>query len=81
MSGLPKLKVKYDTEDEYGEKLIEIEQAKDFFYGFEDGQPLVVLEGQAVYSYKELIQLASQDCYKDREFLNVELRRIALGGG
>ena len=78
---LPKLKVRYDTGDERDTRTVEIEQAKDFYYGSIAGQPLVTLEGQPVYSYRELFQLATQDNYKDKEFLKVELRRIALGGG
>ncbi len=81
MPSLPKLKVKYNTEEDYGEETVELEQARGFFYGSEEGYPLVALEGQAVNSYKELIQLASQDCYQDKEFLKVELRQIVLGGG
>ena len=81
MSKVPKLKVRYDIEDERGERIMELEQARDFFYGSEDGYPLVVMEGQAVNSYKELIQLASQDSYRNKEFLKVELRSVVLGGG
>ena len=81
MPNLPKLKVKYNTEDEYGEGTVELEQAKDFFYGSEAGHPLVVVEGQPVYSYKEFVQLSTQDIYKDKEFLKVELRWVVLGGG
>ena len=78
---MPKLKVRYNTEDERDARTVELEQAKDFYYGSVAGQPLVTLEGQPVYSYKELVQLSTQDSYKDREFLKVELRQIALGGG
>ena len=83
MLGLPKLKVKckYTEQDVHDERTIELEQAKDFYYGSIAGHPLVVLEGQPVYSYEELVQLCAQDKYKDREFLKVELREIALGGG
>jgi len=81
MPNLPKLKVRYNTEDERDERTVDLEQAKDFYYGSIAGQPLVVLEGQPVYSYKELVQLSTQDIYKDKEFLKVELRQIALGGG
>ncbi len=63
MPNLPKLKVKYNTEDESNERTVELEQAKDFYYGSVDGRPLVVVEGQPVYSYKELVQLSAQDSY------------------
>ena len=42
MSSLPKLKVKYDTEDEDNERTVELEEAKGFYYGSDEGHPLVV---------------------------------------
>ena len=78
MSKLPKLKIKllfgYPSED-----ICELEQAK---YRFTYGQEgLVVVEGQVVNSYEELVQLASRDDYKDKEFLEVELLPALIGGG
>jgi len=81
MPSLPKLRVRYDTEDEREERTLELEEGKDFFYGSIAGEPLVAVEGQPVYSYKELVSLCSRDIYKDKEFLKVELREVALGGG
>jgi len=55
------------------------EQAK---YRFSYGDDvLVMVEGHLVRSYEELVQLASQDEYRDREFLEVELLLTAVGGG
>ncbi len=57
----------------------QVEQAKyRFRYGDE---VLVFVEGHLVNSYEELVQLASQDDYKDREFLEVVLLYAEIVGG
>lgn len=78
MAKLPKLKVKrlfgYPDED-----ICELEQAKyRFNYG---GDVVIMVEGQVVNSHEELVQLATQDNYKDREFLEVVLITELVGGG
>ena len=78
MSKLPKLKVKlnfgYPNED-----ICELEQAKyRFSYG---GGVVVVVEGQVVNSHEELLELATHDNYKDREFLDVLLIADIPAGG
>ena len=77
MPKLPKLKVQilfgYPIED-----ICDLEQAR---YRFSYGRGgLVVVEGQVVNSYEELVQLAKDDRYKGKEFLEVDLVEI-LGGG
>jgi len=42
---------------------------------------MVMVEGSLVRSYEELVQIASQDDYRDREFLNVELLPMFVLGG
>jgi len=49
-----------------------------FSYG---GDVVVMVEGHLVRSYEELVQFASQDDQKDKEFLEVELLPIAVVGG
>lgn len=78
MSKLPKLKVHipfgYPNED-----ICELEQAR---YRLSYGAGVVVMvEGQVVNSYDELIQLAAQDIYRDREFLEVVLIVDLVAGG
>ena len=80
MSKLPKLKIKkhfggYPLE----EKICDFEQAKDFLFNY-GGSVIVAVERQVTHSYEELVQLATQDCYKDKEFLEVELYTRAGGG-
>ena len=55
------------------------EQARyRFIYG---GDVMVMVEGSLVRSYEELVQIASQEDYRDREFLNVELLPMFVLGG
>ena len=49
-----------------------------FIYG---GDVLVMVEGNLVRSYEELVQMASQDEHKDKELLEVELLPTAVVGG
>jgi len=65
-SQLPKLKVRRIPEYPGGE-VLDLEQAKGL--PFLDG--LIFAEGNKINSYEELVQLAAQDNYKDREFIEV----------
>ena len=70
MPGLPKLKVKKTPFGYSEEETYDFKQAQSFSYG--QGS-FVMVEGQVINSYEELIQIASRDDYKDREFLEVIL--------
>lgn len=76
MSRLPKLKIKlpfgYPSEE-----VCELEQAK---YRFDFVDVVLVVEGQGVHSYDELVQLATQDNYKNKQFLEVVLIPLIEGG-
>ena len=76
MSKLPKLKVKvfpgYSTEEVH-----DFEHAKDL--PFPDAP--IFVEGQRISSYEELVQLAAQDSYKDKEFLEVVITPLLPAGG
>ena len=77
MSKLPKLKVKRF----YGwpaEETRDFEQAQHFLF---DEQSVVLVEGQIITSYEELVQLAAQDRYKGKEFLETSLFPLFIGGG
>ncbi len=79
MSKLPKLKVT-DCSG-YGapkQEIIDFEQARDLL-DF-DSTVQVIVEGQVLADYDELVQLAAQDRYKDKEFLKVEVMEM-IGGG
>ncbi len=83
MSKLPKLKIReyswnQNTSDE--EVIYAFEQA-EYRLPWNPRQGVsVVVEGQWVSSYEELVQLAAQDDYKDRGVLKVDLIPILDGG-
>jgi len=62
-------------------------QGREEIRGFEEAKTLlsnwgvlVVVEGQVINSYDELVKLAGQDSYKNKEFLKVELLPLIVGG-
>jgi len=79
MSNLPKLKIKlpFGNPDE---EIVDLEQAR---YRFHFGGDMIVLmiDGQAPQSYEELVQLVTQDKYKDKEFIDAEMLVEAATGG
>ena len=78
MSDLPKLKI---TSWRCGYQYVELcdfEKAREFL-NF-DSSHLITVEGQVLSCYDELVRLATQEPYQDREFLEVELLPL-LGGG
>lgn len=76
MSRLPKLKIKLPAGSP-SEEVCEVEQAK-YRLDFSDG--VIMVEGQTVHSYDELVDLAIQDKYKDKEYLEVVLVQVIVGG-
>ena len=74
MSALPKLKIVKWNGDEVVHK---IEEWKDFPFAIDD---LVMVEGQEIYSYQELLAMASKEPFKSREFLNVRVMPFIAGG-
>ena len=76
MSPLPKLKIKLPAGNS-GEDIFNLEQAKDRL-NFDDG--IIMVEGQTVHSYEELLKLARRKDFRNREFLEVVLRQIIVGG-
>ena len=78
MSKLPKLKIQslYGSGDEAD--ICDLEQAKSRFdYG---SDTIIVVEGQVISSYDELVQLAAMEKYQDQEFLEVVLMPFIAGG-
>ena len=78
MSKLPRLKVTEWIDDYPHEKICDLEQAKGFFTL--DSSMLVIVKGEVLASYGDLLRLVAQDHYRDREFLKVELAPL-IGGG
>ena len=79
MSKLPRLKLKKPFGYPF-EETRDFEQVQYFLFSYGDSA-IVLVEGQVVNSYEELLQLAAQDCYKDKESLEVVLLPAAISGG
>ena len=75
ISGLPKLSIKLFGH--VNQEICELEQAKSrlSFDGW-----AVTVEGKKVRSYDELYQLASQEKFRDKEFLQVVVLNRMIGG-
>jgi hypothetical protein len=72
---MPKLLVKVFGDP--GEDICELEDAKYLFYS---ASQIVVIDGQDVRSYDELVKIASQERYRDQEFIEV-VQIPAITGG
>jgi hypothetical protein len=57
---------------------VDIEEAKD--WNFFDPTALVVVENHLIYSYEELLEIASTDGLKNKEILDVHLMITCTGG-
>ena len=77
MSKLPKLEVSWSFRQP-SEEPYDLEQAKEFLF---DPGVLAFVDGQPINGYDELVQLAAQDKYKDKEVLKVILIRRGVCGG
>jgi hypothetical protein len=78
MSEVPKLRIK-STSQKVAEEVCTLEQMK---YRFNWGHEpfLILVEGQVIGSYEELIELAKRDRFENREFLEAEVQNILVGG-
>jgi hypothetical protein len=77
MSGVPKLKVTHWVDAQPSQLVIEFEQASYFLFNYD---VIVVVEGEVIRSYDDLVKFASQDRFKDREYLEVQMETIVAGG-
>ena len=78
MSRLPKLRIKQPSQ-KMAEEICSLEQME---YRFNWGHEpfLIVVEGEPIGTYEQLKELAQQDRFKDKEFLEVEVKNILVGG-
>ncbi len=73
-ANLPKLKItKWNGEEE----VQEIEKWEEFPFGIDD---LIVVEGQEVYSYAELLELAGKEPYKSQKYISLRILPLIAGG-
>jgi hypothetical protein len=76
MSRLPKVKIKLPS-GKPSEYICELAQARDYL-NFNEG--VFMVEGQGLQSYEDLIRIASQEKYRDKEYIVVEWLQIVGGG-
>ena len=76
MINMPLLIVQGISSEVTGES-IELEQARYFTY---DSDVLIAVEGIVMHSFSELIEFASKEPYRSKEFLKVEFIGILSGG-
>ena len=78
MSSLPRLRIKFPSQH-VPEDTCTLEEAPHRFnWGHEPF--LIVVEGRAISTYQELRDFAEQDPFRDKEYLEVELEPILIGG-
>lgn len=76
MSTVPRIKIKLPdvSQNEY---IFELKDAGKVL-NFSEG--IFILEGQGVHSYDELVHIARQDRFRDKEYLELEWLHM-IGGG
>jgi hypothetical protein len=77
MSEYPKLKVTHLIDGQRSEEMIHFEQAPYFLFNYD---VIVAVEGEVIRSYEELVQLASRECFRGKDFLEVQMETIIAGG-
>jgi hypothetical protein len=77
MASLPKLKVIKSAWSDQAEEISAFEQAKNFPYHEE---LVIVAEGKQINSYDDLLKLAQQEQYRNKEYLEVIFLPMIVGG-
>ena len=78
MSGAPKFKIKLPSQ-EVAQETCSLEEMKHRFnWGHE--RFLIVVEGESITSYDDLVNLANEDRFKNTEFLEVNIINVQVGG-
>jgi len=72
---MPKLLIKVFGDP--GEDMCELEEAK---YLMDFSSQMIVIDGQQIHSYDELAKIASQEKYRNQEFIEV-VQIPAITGG
>ncbi len=60
-----------------GDNICEVEQAR---YIFSLGGRIVMVEGEQVKSYDDLVRLVALDKYRNKEFIELVLVPVVMGG-
>ena len=69
-----KIKLPRGNPDEY---IYDLEEARDIL-NFSEG--VFIVDGQWIHSYNEIVNIAKQDKFKDKEFIEVEWIQMLRGG-
>ena len=77
MSRFPKLKVTHWMDGQASQEMIDFEQAPHFLFNYD---VVVAVEGEVIRSYEELVQMASEARFRDRDFLEVHMETMITGG-
>ena len=72
---MPKLLIKYFGDP--GEDICELEEAK-YLLSFD--ARIIVVDGQNINSYDELVKIVGQEKYRDEEFVEVVQVPVITGG-
>jgi hypothetical protein len=75
ISGKPVLKIKYFGST--AEDSCDLEQGR---YIFNLDQGIILAEGRTVQTFKELAELAAQEKYKDKNFIEIVILPAIVGG-
>ena len=78
MHASQKLRIRLPSENEAQDTCNLEEASYRFNWGHEPF--VVVVEGQFVHSFDDLIALSKEDRFKDREFLEVDIQPMLAGG-
>ena len=78
MTKLPKLKIKLPFQGVVDD-ICDLEEAR-YRLDYRHDYFLIVVEGQLVHSYEDLVRLVQQERFRDRDFLEVWLQPIIVGG-
>jgi PDZ domain-containing secreted protein len=72
---MPKLMIKY-----FGNLSGEVSELEEARYLLDFDEAIIVIEGQNVRSYDELVKIVSQERFKDKEFVEVMQMTLVQGG-
>jgi PDZ domain-containing secreted protein len=72
---MPKLMIKY-----FGNLSGEVSELEEARYLLNFDEAIIVIEGQNVRSYDELVKIVSQERFKDKEFVEVMQMTLVQGG-
>ena len=77
MANYPKLRVTHRMDGQPAQMSLDFEQAPYFLFNYD---VIVVVEGKVIHSYDELVEIASRQDVRDREFIEVQLETVIAGG-